>query len=166
MSNQHFDSVFRSPTILSCVQRSLEQSQKSSRAEPVHVVDFRQVTDHKVEGTTIFSQWEVNISFLEVLKKYITMHSYPDNAWEIRNSDFMKCSGESKGHKPFSCCFQGCMSFAESVEQNPAVHMHSLILLCTFYCFLINFCQQDPWQYHLTHSHTMTPFDAFGKEAF
>ena len=72
MSNQHFDSVFRSPTILSCVQRSLEPSQKSSQAEPVHV-DFRQVTDHKVEGTTVFSQWEVNISFLEVKKK---IHHY------------------------------------------------------------------------------------------
>ena len=127
MSNQHFDSVFRSSTILSCVQRSLEQSQKSSRAEPVHIVDFRQVTE--VEGTTIFSHWEVNIAFLEVEKKYITMHSYPDNAWEIRNSDFMKCSGESKGHKPFSCCFQGCVSFPESVEQNQAVHMHSDLAL-------------------------------------
>ena len=73
MSNQHFDSVFRSPTILSCVQRSLVQSQKSSQAEPVHVVDFRQVTDHKVEGNTIFSQWEVNFSFLEVEKK---IHHY------------------------------------------------------------------------------------------
>ena len=55
----------RQSTHVFAVQSALEESEECGQAEAVHVVDLRQVADHKVQTAAALGQRQVGVSLLK-----------------------------------------------------------------------------------------------------